>query len=59
MVEIEWAAIAENDLLEIIDYIAQDSPQYASLFFEQLQEKVEKLNSFPKMGRKVPELDDP
>ena len=46
MVEIEWAPTVENDLFEIIDYIAQDSPQYASYFFEQLQEKVEKLNSF-------------
>lgn len=50
---------AENDLNEIIDYIAQDSPQYASLFYEQVREKVENLNSFPKLGRKIPELDDP
>ena len=59
MVEIEWAPSAEKDLFEIIDYIAQDSPQYASLFYDQIRQKVEDLNSFPKLGRKVPELDDP
>jgi len=59
MVEIEWSPTAENDFNEIIDYIAQDSPQYASLFYEQVHEKVENLNKFIKLGRKVPELDDP
>ncbi len=44
---------------KIIDYIAQDSLEYALLFYEQVREKVENLTKFPKMGRKVPELDDP
>jgi len=59
MVEIEWSSIAQNDLNKIIDYIAQDSLEYALLFYEQVREKVENLTQFPKMGRKVPELDDP
>ncbi len=59
MVEIEWSSIAQNDLNKIIDYIAQDSFEYALLFYEQVREKVENLTKFPKMGRKVPELDDP
>ena len=59
MVEIEWSSIAQNDLNRIIDYIAQDSLEYALLFYEQVREKVENLTQFPKMGRKVPELDDP
>ncbi len=59
MVEIEWSSIAQNDLNKIIDYIAQDSLEYALLFYEQVREKVENLTKFPKMGRKVPELDDP
>ena len=59
MVEIEWSSIAQNDLNRIIDYIAQDSLEYALLFFEQVREKVENLTQFPKMGRKIPELDDP
>ncbi|MBA7523377.1 hypothetical protein ES705_15504 [subsurface metagenome] len=59
MVEIEWSPSAENDLNEIIDYIAQDSLEYALSFYEQVREKVENLTKFPKMGRIVPELDDP
>ncbi len=41
MVEIEWSPTAENDLNELIDYIAQDLPQYASLFYEQVIQEVE------------------
>ena len=59
MVGIEWSPTAENDLNEIIDYIAQDSLEYALSFYEQVRDKVESLRSFPKLGRKVPELDDP
>ncbi|NVM34218.1 MAG: type II toxin-antitoxin system RelE/ParE family toxin [Candidatus Lokiarchaeota archaeon] len=59
MVEIEWSQTSENDLNEIIDYIAQDSLEYALSFYEEVREKVENLVQFPKMGRKVPELDDP
>ena len=44
---------------EIIDYIAQDSLEYALSFYEQVNEKIENLTQFPKMGRRVPELDDP
>ena len=58
MVEIEWSPTAENDLNELIDYIAQDSPQYASLFYEQVRKKVENLKQFPKLGRKTPELNN-
>jgi len=58
MVEIEWSSKAENDLNEIIDYIAKDSLEYALSFYEQLSEKVKNLAKFPKMGRKVPELDN-
>jgi len=59
MVEIEWSQTSENDLNEIIDYIAQDSLEYALSFYEEVREKVENLIQFPNMGRKVPELDDP
>jgi len=58
MVGVIWAPKAEQDLYQIIDYIAQDSPSYASLFYDQLHEKVKNLSNFPLMGRKVPELDD-
>ena len=41
MVEIEWSSIAQNDLNKIIEYIAQDSLEYALLVYEQVREKVE------------------
>ena len=59
MVEIEWSSTAQNDLNEIIDYIAKDSVEYALSFYEQIREKTENLTKFPKIGRIVPELDDP
>ena len=59
MVEIEWSPTAENDLNEIIDYIAQDSLEYALSLYEEVREKVGTLSNFPKMGRRVPELEDP
>ena len=57
MAEIEWSLKAENDLNEIIDYIAQDSLEYALSFYEQICEKVENLIPFPNIGRIVPEFD--
>ena len=59
MVEIEWSSTAQNDLNDIIDYIAKDSVEYALSFYEQIREKTENLTKFPKIGRIVPELDDP
>ncbi len=59
MVGIEWSSIAENDLNEIIDYIAQDSLEYALSFYEEVREKVKNLAMFPNMGKKVAVLDDP
>jgi len=43
MAEIGWSLKAENDLNEIIDYIAQDSLEYALSFYEQVREKAENL----------------
>lgn len=59
MVEIEWSPTAESDLDGIIDYIGQDSPQYARSFLERIRETIENLEEFPRMGRQVHELDDP
>lgn len=58
MVKIIWSPLAEKDLNDIIDYIGQDSPHYALVFYDQIQENVERLNLFPIIGRKVPELDE-
>lgn len=59
MVRIEWSSTAENDLNEIIDYIAQDSLEYALSFYEEVRKKVKNLEKFPNLGKKVVIFDDP
>ncbi|TFG21498.1 MAG: type II toxin-antitoxin system RelE/ParE family toxin [Promethearchaeota archaeon] len=46
-------------LHEIYNYIARDSKNYANLFMKKLYESAQKLKDFPKIGRIVPELDNP
>jgi len=58
MVEVEWSITAQNDLNEIIDYITQDSLEFATSFYDQVKDKLNNLTEFPKIGREVPELDD-
>ena len=51
-----WADIAEKDLKNIIEYIADDSPLNAQKVFKKIKEKASSLYSFPDRGRLVPEL---
>ena len=55
MVEVRWTPQAADDLESIAEYIARDSPHYASLFASDLLTKVEELSIFPARGRVVPE----
>jgi toxin ParE1/3/4 len=50
-----WTDPAIADLAAIRDYIARDSEHYAKQFVSRIIEAMEKLLSFPEMGRKVPE----
>ncbi len=59
MVKIEWSESAKNDFKNIVNYISQDSPGYSEYFIKGILEKIEYLKDFPKIGRKVPESDDP
>lgn len=43
-----------NDLENIQDYIARDSPEYAAALVERLIISVEQIKSFPESGRRVP-----
>ncbi len=54
--QVIWAKSAVQDIEEIIDYIAQDSPLTARKLFTQIKERVETLASSPYRGRYVPEL---
>ena len=59
MAKIDWSDTAKNDLSGIIEYLSQDSPQYAEYFYERIFESIDNIKSFPEMGRRVPELKNP
>ncbi|MFC1805806.1 type II toxin-antitoxin system RelE/ParE family toxin [Planctomycetota bacterium] len=59
MAEVRWTSQAADDLVAITDFIAQDSPHYASLFAMDVLAAVETLQAFPSSGRAVPEAKNP
>lgn len=54
--EIVWARRAEDDLREIIDYIAMESPRNALTILEKIKNKAFSLYTMPERCRIVPEL---
>ena len=55
MAEVVWSESAIADLDAIAEYIARDSEYYAAAFVEKVLRAVEKLSTFPRIGRVVPE----
>jgi toxin ParE1/3/4 len=55
---VSWSRRALNDLEGIADYIAADSPTYASNVVKKILNQTRMLGQFPLSGRKVPEFDD-
>ena len=53
-----WTDPAVADLEAVRAFIAQDSASNARRFLDRLFEAVERLESFPKLGRQVPEARD-
>ncbi len=53
--KIIWSDPAVADLEAIRDYIALDSEHYAARFVARIIDAVEQLETFPKIGRTVPE----
>ena len=53
---VKWAAVAENDLKQIIDYLAIDSPGNALQILNKIRQKASTLYTFPERGRIVREL---
>ena len=53
---VAWAAVAENDLKQIVDYIAMDSPGNALKILKKIRQEASSLYTFPERGRIVPEL---
>ncbi len=56
--EVIWSNVAENDLKNIIEYIAADSPSNAFRIFKNIKQTASNLYTFPERGRVVPELRD-
>ena len=56
--EVTWSNTAEKDLIDIIEYIAADSPSRALAVFKNIKQKASGLYTFPERGRIVPELRD-
>ncbi|MCK9391415.1 MAG: type II toxin-antitoxin system RelE/ParE family toxin [Syntrophales bacterium] len=54
--KVEWAAVAEVDLKQIIDYIAIDSPGNALQILKKIRQKAHGLYMLPGRGRIIPEL---
>jgi toxin ParE1/3/4 len=50
-VRIEWRPLAENDLAEIVRYIAADSPQAAYHMQEEIARQTARLAEYPEIGR--------
>ena len=57
--KIRWAHEALLRLFEIEDFIAQDSPDRARQFVDQIIEHTESLPDNPFSGRTVPEISNP
>lgn len=54
-----WTQTARDDLQAIWNHIAHDSIFYADKFTNELFSSTDKLKTFPKSGRVVPEINDP
>ena len=55
MVKIEWLELAKNDLIQIYNYIYQDSIYYSIKTVNDIINLTNYLEASPYMGRKVPE----
>jgi toxin ParE1/3/4 len=56
MVQVHWTKRALNDLSEIMNHVAQDSPARAVKLVGRLLQATNSLEHSPKMGRIVSEL---
>lgn len=55
---VEWSARAREDFLDIVRFIAQDSPVKARRCASRLDMAARSLRQFPLRGRVLPELSD-
>lgn len=55
MVKVEWLKVAKNDLIQIYNYIYQDSIYYSIKTVNDIINLANYLEFSPYMGRKIPE----
>ena len=55
MVKVEWLRFANNDLIQIYNYIYEDSVYYSIKTINEIITKTDNLEVFPYIGRKIPE----
>jgi toxin ParE1/3/4 len=56
---VRWSQRARADLKAIHDYIAKGAPQNAKTVARAICRRAEQLFVTPRIGRRIPELDDP
>jgi toxin ParE1/3/4 len=56
MVRVDWAQPALEDLREVYEFIARDSPRYAQLTTERITDVAARLARFPQLGQVLPEF---
>ena len=54
-----WSPLAQRRALEAVDYIAQDRPDTAAQWLDEVLERVAALHRFPRRGREVAEIAEP
>lgn len=58
MAQVVWTERALNSLVEIAQFIARDSPEFAPAFVARIVQAVDRVAFFPLLGRQVPEFGD-
>lgn len=53
---IRWTCHAQGDFDRLVAYICQENPHNAQKIFKAIRKQVDRLASFPRRGRIVPEL---
>ena len=53
--QVNWTRPSLEDLDGIFEFIARDSQFYAQNFVQQIMHAVDRLEVYPKSGRKIPE----
>lgn len=56
---VKWEPKARERLKEIIEYLHQRDPDYAFAWINRIYNATDQLETFPEMGRIIPELENP